>query len=240
MGFPNRRFSSLLTFVVASACLTLVSCSSHGVIHVKSTVRIFGQTPEPAGTKVAMMERSGEQDLKSSHYREYALRALESAGFVRASPDDATLLVTLAYGRGEERQRAFSSRTPIFGQTGVSATHTTGRLTPSGYGSGYRYSGTTSFTPTFGVTGWSTSVHQMSSYDRWIVLEGYRRGARKPHWRMEVDSSGPTGDLHLIIPYLLIGGAEKLHSPPGSTQKADIYAHKVKKLMAGGGPELGY
>lgn len=237
MGLIPRHLAALLTLVAALACLTLVSCSSHGIIHVKSTVRIFGQPPEPAGTKVAVMGRP--DDLKSAHYREYAMRAFESAGFVRASPKDASLLVTLEYGMGGERQHSVNIRTPNFGQTGVSAAHTTGSLTRIG-SSSYNFNGTTSFTPTYGITGWSTSVYNMASYDRWIVLEGYKHGARNPHWRMEVDSNGPTGDLHLVIPYLLLGGAEKIHSPPGSTQKADIYANKVKKLMADRGPALGY
>ncbi|MGD9579323.1 MAG: tetratricopeptide repeat protein, partial [Syntrophorhabdus sp.] len=60
---------------------------------------------------------------------------------------------------------------PIFGQTGVSSSFTTGTF--NSYGPMTTYSGTTTYTPQYGITGYAPVSSKIVKYPKYIVLSAY-------------------------------------------------------------------
>jgi len=152
-------------------------------------------------------------DLQFKEYASYVNRALMKQGFVHAeSYDKATVAIFLAYGIGKPQEHQYTYSIPTWGQTGVSSSYTTGTI--SSYGGYGAYSGTTTYSPTYGITGSTTHVGTVTTYLRFLVLNAidlkeYKKSNKQIQlWKTTVTSNGTTGDLRRVFP-ILVAASER-------------------------------
>lgn len=90
-------------------------------------------------------------DLQFVEFTSYIQKILSEKGLEKAiSLDSAEIAIFLQYGIGNPQTHQYSYAIPMWGQTGVSSSSTSGTLTT--YGRAGTYSGTTTYTPTYGIT----------------------------------------------------------------------------------------
>lgn len=147
-------------------------------------------------------------DLQFQEYASYITRALLKRGFTQAeSIDSAEVAIFLAYGIGEPQEHQYSYSRPIFGQTGVSSSYTTGSATT--YGGLTNYSGITSYTPTYGITGIANHTDTYVTYYRYLILDAINadefRTSNKlnQEWKTTITSTGSSSDLRKIFPLMV-------------------------------------
>nr|QQZ48920.1 hypothetical protein JKL49_16680 [Phenylobacterium glaciei] len=144
-------------------------------------------------------------DLQFAEASEEVQRALVKAGLqVATSAERPDVGVFVDYGIGSPRTETSVVSLPIWGQTGVASSTTTGYLSPTG-----AISAVTTNTPSYGVVGADSVPVSTTVYDRYVMLSGFdlNRYAKskevKRFWQIKITSSGSSGDLRLIIPYML-------------------------------------
>jgi hypothetical protein len=164
-------------------------------------------------------------DLQFQEYATYIHRALASRGLVHARRfEDADIAIFLAYGIGDPKTHYYTYSLPVWGQTGYSGSTTSGTLsTFGGYGT---YSGTTTYAPTYGVTGYSSHLGSATTYFRFILLDAYDQAAYSRDkkliqvWRSTITSTGSSGDLRRVFP-VMVGGSAK-HLATNTGQKIEV------------------
>jgi hypothetical protein len=114
--------------------------------------------------------------------------------------EPADLVAFFGYGIDQGRDELYSYAIPQFGQTGVQSSQTFG--TVQSHGSGATYSGTTTYTPSYGITGWTPQTGTRRLYTRAIVLHVYdisRGGEPRKLYESTVTSQGSSGTLGKVI-----------------------------------------
>lgn len=133
--------------------------------------------------------------------------SLAARGYKRVElAAEPQILVLADYSISDPIPVASSYTIPIWGQTGVSASSTYGTF----YGNSY--SAQTTYTPTYGVTGYNTGTRTDLVYVRSLVVRGidfrsFLAGNSKEIWKTQVLSRGPSPYLHEVLPYLLQAGS---------------------------------
>ncbi len=170
-------------------------------------------------------------DLQFKEYASYVNRVLLQHGFALAENfENANVAIFLGYGIGEPQERQYSYSIPTWGETGVSSSSTTGTVSSSygGYGS---YSGTTTYTPTYGVTGATTHTGSYTTYFRFMFLdavdlEEYKKSKKEIQlWKTTVTSTGYSSDLRRVFPVLV--AASKKHIATNTGKKITIELFEV-------------
>ncbi|MBI3903345.1 MAG: BON domain-containing protein [Nitrosomonadales bacterium] len=149
-------------------------------------------------------------DLQFQEYAGYIRRGLISSSFRESQKlEDADIVIFVSYGIGDPQLHTSTYSLPVWGQTGYSGSMTTG--TVNSYGGNLSYNSYTTYTPTYGITGYSTHIQQVTTYFRYLVLDAYDIDAYKRDkkfsqvWRSTTTSTGSTGDLRYVMPALVIG-----------------------------------
>ncbi len=94
-----------------------------------------------------------QTSLEFIEFASYVERVLRAKGMQRVSEfGSADVAVFLSYGIGDPETSEYSYSLPVWGQTGVASSHTSGSVNT--YGNSATYSGTTTYTPSYGVTGY--------------------------------------------------------------------------------------
>jgi hypothetical protein len=175
------------------------------------------------------------EDLQFKEFANYIHRALIAKGFVPAdNAESAEIAVFLAYGIGDPKEHQYSYSMPVWGQTGVSSSTTSGTL--STYGNYGSYSGTTTYTPTYGVTGYTSHVGSYITYFRFMSLDAYDLGIYRKQkkasqaWRTTVTSTGSSGDLRRVLPILVAGSKEYVGSNTGQKVQVILYEDDAEVL----------
>lgn len=147
-------------------------------------------------------------DLQFSEYAAYVERALSARGFTKAERiEEANVLIFLAYGIGDPQENVYTYAVPVWGQTGTSSSNTHG--TVNSFGNSASYSSTTTYTPTYGITGFMPMVGSNITYFRFLVLDAINYDEYKqsqkivPLWQTIVTSTGSSGDLRSVLPVLV-------------------------------------
>lgn len=168
------------------------------------------------------------EDLQFKEYAAYVSRALIKQGFVPAeSFEKANVAIFLVYGIGDPREHQYSYSIPTWGQTGVSSSYTTG--TVSSYGGYGSYSGTTTYTPTYGVTGSTTHTGSYTTYFRFMVLDAvdldeYKKSKKEVQlWKTTVTSGGSSGDLRRVFPILVAASQQYVGKNTGQKVEVNLY-----------------
>ncbi|MCX5824157.1 MAG: DUF4136 domain-containing protein [Deltaproteobacteria bacterium] len=184
--------------------LLLVLAGCGGMI--KSNVVTFHDLPGSVrGVSYMVLTPPDKKDsLEYKTYENLLRIELKTQGFVETSFDQAELLVLIWYGIDSGQQENYSI--PIFGQTGVSSSTTYGSLRSSGGGYG-TYSGTTTYTPTYGIVGAVpasrtifTRFVQLGIIDKTTFIQ---QGSVKKLYEGRVTSQGKSGELSEILPVMI-------------------------------------
>ncbi|WP_150430762.1 hypothetical protein [Dechloromonas sp. CZR5] len=215
----KRLFACLLLLL----CAVLSGCATNNVTPpLHFAVLVDSIAAENRGVPKTYVIGSGDNKISSGdlHFREYAEqveKALAVNGYVKAaSPDDAAILIALVYGISDPKDTTSSYAMPVFGQTGVAASNTYGRI-----GAGGTFSATTTNTPSFGVTGYVPITENQTTYTRYFVATAFDINASKASgkdtqlWKTTVTSSGSSGDLRYVFPYMVYATQPYLGSNTG-------------------------
>jgi hypothetical protein len=167
--------------------------------------------------------------LQHKEYSEYIEYALEKKGYeVMDKVSEAEVVVFLQYGISEPHESLYSYSTPVWGQTGVSSSYSTGTI--HSFGSGMAsYSGTTTYTPEYGITGYQTHVGTRITYTRFMVLdaydlEEYRKTLKEVHlWKITAISTGSSGDLRRVFPVMVTACTEYIGENTGKQVEIGLY-----------------
>lgn len=208
-SFPERCMikSCLLLLLIMS----LAGCASYNV----SVDSISGRESGTGGTYylVSGLKDVDSSDLQFQEYAGYIDCAMAESGFARSKDSNyADIAVFLSYGIGDPKESVGSYAIPIYGQTGVSSAYTTGSV--NSYGQNAYYSGTTSFTPEYGIKGFATGVRSYTTYYRYFLLDAFdlksyrERNNKIQLWSTKATSSGSSGDLRTVFP-VMVGAAKK-------------------------------
>jgi len=161
-----------------------------------------------------------QDDLEFKEYASYVDRALASRGFIKASViDEADTVILLSYGISDAKQITLNSTAPVWGQTGVSSSTTTGSINLyKGHGT---YSENTKYQPSYGITGYSNRSTSLIYYSKYLLIDAYdyvtTKKEQKPVqlWKTTVTSNGTAADLRRVLPLLVVASQNYLGSNSG-------------------------
>jgi hypothetical protein len=161
-------------------------------------------------------------DLQFQEFAAYTIRALQSKGMlIVTNMNEADVEVFLYYAIGDPVEHQFSRSVPIFGKTVYSGSQTFGTVQSLGSSGAATYSGTTTYTPAYGIVG---SAQQSGTYvtcTRYVALDAYDlhayRDAQKEKqiWKTDIFSTGSSSDLRLVFPIMMAAAAEYIGSNTG-------------------------
>lgn len=202
-----------IAFIVLIASLA-TACST-----VRSHISVFHELDAGvAGTTYALVPfKEQEGSLEYKTYEQAVKQELNAKGFRETPLEQAKVIVFISYGIDTGKQVVTSY--PIYGQTGVSSSHTYG--TVQSYGNYGTYSGTTTYTPTYGVVG--TGVGSRTEYTRFLKLDMLDNAAAKEQkikklYEAKVISSGRSGQLSAVLPTMIKALFEEFPGKSGSTR----------------------
>jgi hypothetical protein len=160
--------------LVACCCLWLVSCASPQV--VQSTIETHHRlSPADRGKRVIILPADERKagSLEFVEYTKSVADGLRRQGFeVVPESEPAELVAFFDYGIDQGRNEVYSYAVPQFGQTGIQSSQTFGTVQSFGYGGG-TYSGTTTYTPSYGITGWTPQIGTRQVFTRAAILHVY-------------------------------------------------------------------
>lgn len=177
---------------------------------------------------IPVMQGVTKDDLQYQEYASYVKKALEDKGFIEASSEDeANLAILVSYGISDPKEIQVTRHIPIWGQTGVSSSSTTGNVNV--HGNSANYSSTTTNTPTYGITGSVPVNSTQVLYTRYLLLTAYdyvvfkNTKQERQVWKSFAVSTGPSGDLRRVFPYLVIASRPYLAQNTGQQITVEIY-----------------
>jgi len=178
-----------------------------------------------------------KDDLQFKEYSSYVKKVLSKKGFTFVdNPKVAEQAIFLSYGISAPSKTNSTISMPIYGQTGVSSSYTNGTLNT--YGNRTTYSGNTTYIPKYGVTGYNNIPISKINYTRYITLnaidikEFIKTEKYINLWKTKIISTGSTGDLRKIFPYLVIAGEKYIGTNTGEQIKVVVYEtdSRVKEI----------
>jgi len=163
---------------------------------VKSEISVFHELPlslrSMSYTIIPFKEQEGSLEYKA--YEQSIKQELNAKGFRETSLENTDVVIFFSYGIDTGKEVVLSY--PIIGQTGVSSSSTYGTI--QSYGRYGTYSGTTTYTPTYGVVG--TGVASNTQYARFLKVDILNRTALSENkmakiYEAKVISRGSSGQL---------------------------------------------
>ena len=188
------------------------------------------------------IEGVGKEDLQFIEFAKYINRALLENGFKAVDENErAEIVIFLSYGIGDPKSKSYSYSLPTYGQTGVSSSYTTGSV--SSYGGYGTYSGTTTYTPSYGITGYTSHSDNYTHYFRFFTLEAidlkdYMEEKKMTQvWKTKVTSSGSSSDLRRVFPIMVAASKEYIGTNTGKQVEVSLYETdpvviEVKEFLA--------
>jgi len=209
--------------LVAVVSIFLTSCKGM----VQGTVTRFhslSDTYSNATVTILPANEAVADSLEFRTYKDKVARHLIAEGFrviSEHSDSPAQLIALLNYGIDDGTTTTQSYPVPVWGQTGVSSSTTTGVVNTYGnYGS---YSATTYYQPTYGVTGYTTGSTTTTRYKRVIHLDLFDTTLDKSNpekiYESTVTSSGSCHIISEVIDEMFVMLFKDFRSPSGSSDK---------------------
>ncbi len=239
------RLKSILMASLFAGVALLSGCASMQPTRFVSSVDSLAQADAAAKKRYVLLPGGkGVEpgDLQFQEFAAYVEKVLAEKGFVKAGTfQDADVAIFLAYAIGDPQTYQYTYSIPTWGQTGVSSANTYG--TVSAYGGMATYSGTTTYTPTYGITGATTHIGTNTMYTRFLFLDAYdvptyvKEKRMAQVWRTSVVSAGSSGDLRLVVPYMVTAMKPYLGKNTGQKVKVEVPANDTAvQVLRGGTP----
>jgi outer membrane murein-binding lipoprotein Lpp len=237
-----RTRQAFITLSIVAAFL-LSGCASR---QLQFHVNVDSISSEVATLKKSYVLLPGNkdttvEDLQFKEFMTYVHRALTANGFVQANNlEKADIVIFLVYGIGNPQEHLYSYSLPAWGQTGVSSSTTSGTINM--YGNFGTYSGTTTYAPKYGITGYTSHVASYTTYFRYMLLDAYdldiyrRKKKLSQIWRTTVTSTGSSDDLRRVFPVLVAGSAEFLGANTGQNVRVILREEDPEVLEIKGVP----
>ena len=211
--------------IILSLTVMLIGCGPSFNVKVDSI-----STGDHSKVKYVLLSGSDDVNLNDLQFQEYATyikRAMNERGYVLDSSfENADVAVFLSYGIGDPKDYQSTFAMPTYGQTGVSSSTTYGTVNTYGnYGS---YSGTTTYTPSYGVTGYIPITTNRTSYFRFLKLDAvdieiYKKTKEtKKLWTTTVTSRGSSSDLRRVFPILVAAAKDHIGKNTGKQLKITL------------------
>jgi hypothetical protein len=194
-----------ILLIVAAALLTTACATSFN-----TTVNSYAAEGLRPGQAHFILPSDAAQgaDLQFAEVKAALGRSLTQAGLrLTDAEEEAEVAVFVEYGIGDPRTETTVVQMPVWGQTGVASSTTTG--TARTFGSTTTVNATTNYTPSYGVVGYNNMPVTNTVFDRFLMVEAYDIAAHRADgklvslWKVTVQSSGSSGDLRYVIPYML-------------------------------------
>ena len=203
-------------------CIFLTSC-----MHVKSQVTVFHQFPDGySGKSYAIVpDKSQVGSLEFNSYAQVLRQQMNTNGFREVPIETADLAVFVFYTIDNGHQ--VISSTPIMGQTGVTASSTSGNVQV--FGNSASYSENTTYTPTYGEVG--TEIKSRTEYTRMLEIDMVDRtllsqGKIKKLYEGKATSNGRTGTLNEVLPTMIEEVFDRFPGKNGRTRTVDKTVHR--------------
>lgn len=197
----------------------LTSALSGCAMFLRSQIAVFHELPDGfTGTTYAMIPfKEQEGSLEHKSYEQTIRQELNAKGFRETPLEHAEVVVFLSYGIDTGKEVVSSY--PIIGQTGVSSSYTSG--TVQSYGGYGTYSGTTTYTPKYGVVG--TGVTSRTEYTRFLRVDlldkkTLAEGKVKKVYEGKVASRGSSGQLAAVLSTMVKALFEEFPGKSGRTR----------------------
>lgn len=191
-----------------------------GCMMVKSHVSVFHVLPEsPMHTEYAFSPFEDQRgSLEYESYKGLIRNELLKYQYVEVPLSKATVLVFFQYGIDGGKTINYSI--PTYGQTGVKSSYTTGSY--SSYGNYGTYSGTTTYTPTYGITGSKTASR--TEYSRHVTIEildktSLENKKIKKLYTATANSEGKSSQIAAVMPAIIEAIFKKFPGKSGSTRR---------------------
>jgi hypothetical protein len=124
-------------------------------------------------------------------------------------PSIANVVIFINYGISDPVSYEKLVTKPVWGQTGVASTTSTGTINVNPYSNNITYSQNTTSNPTYGITGYRSYTRTEMVYYRFLRLEAFDfdhyklYNEQKMIWQTDVISAGWSDDLRKIFPVLV-------------------------------------
>ena len=213
--------------IVLFLSMFIIGCGSRFEVHIDSI-----STPDSSKMRNYVLlpgnDNTSPNDLQFIEFAKYVKHVLSCRGYVEATDsNEADLIIFLAYCIGDPQEHSFTYNVPVWGQTGVSSSYTQGTLLT--YGNFATYSGTTTYTPTYGITGYTTHTDRYVTHFRFMMLDAYdlkkfRESQNMVQsWKTTVASTGSSGDLRRVFPILAAASKDYIASDTGRKVDRTLY-----------------
>jgi hypothetical protein len=189
-------------------------------------------------------ENCSHTDLQFMEFANYTDNALQDLGFTKASSqENAELAIMLFYGISDPHFYQYTYSVPVWGQTGIESSSSSGIINTCGNST--IYSGSTSYKPSYGVVGSTTHLGTGVLFTRHLTLIGVDLEKYKESndiveiWSTKATSVGPLGDLRKIFPILLAASKHHIASSTGEKVSYELKEDdkRVKEVKRIGLPD---
>lgn len=154
--------------------------------------------------------------------------ALGRRGFeIVADISEADQIVFLLYGITDPQRRTVAI--PQFGPTSIQSASTIGRATVQS--NQIIGSSTTTYNYEYGITGYVPV--ERTTYTRMVLLSSYdwqhfaTTEQLKPIWRVAIESTGRSGDLRLVFPYMIAAAESHIGANTQRTITVQIHEYST-------------
>ena len=211
----------MMKFLMLLALCTPMALLSGCTGFIKSDVAVFHQLPEtPSTTTYSFYPLEGQaHSLEYKSYQNLIRQKLQEYKFVEVPMEDKPEAI-ISFNYGVDSGRESLSSVPIYGQTGVSSSTSYGTVnSQGGFGT---YSGTTTYTPTYGVVGSSTVSSTKYGRTLWlsiVELKSVGTGNLNVLYEARVNSSGSSSQLPKVMPAMIEAIFKDFPGKSGETRR---------------------
>jgi hypothetical protein len=174
-------------------------------------------------------------DLQFLEFYGYVSKILTDRGYrIVDTIEAANIIVFFNYGISDPNTQEYTRSIPIWGQTGISSSRTTGNVYISPYSNNIQYKQNTYNTPSYGVTGYRTVQGSYTTYRRYLNLVAYdfdfylKNNKEKRVWQTVITSIGSSSDLRKVLPYMLVGAKQYIGHSSGEKKALSIYENNIE------------
>jgi len=210
----------MIKTIIKISIISLIILGFSGCSRVVSDVSIFHTLPKKEQNQKTMYlfekYKGQENNLEYDTYQQKMKKYLAKSNFIENK--QSNIIIKFHYGIDNGSEKIGSM--PIIGQTGVSSSRTSGTVTS--YGGGYgSYSGSTTYTPSYGVVG--SSSYSYSSYKRFVTLHMFNKSTKKLIYEAKVLSSGSSSQINMVINEMLEALFQNFPGKNGSSKTITIH-----------------
>lgn len=216
--------------VVAGCVIVLISGCASPTPSYNVGINSIDRGVSTEGMSYLLLPSEGVAEANELQYIEfsnYVRMALSERGFVEEDdPNKADLAIYITYGIGDPATSNYTVAIPVFGQTGISSSHTTGSV--SRFGNSATYRQTTTNIPSYGLTGFHNVERSSTQFTRHVFLTAYDFSNFRETdefvvlWDTRIVSIGSSGDLRQVFPVMIAAAMDQIGTNTGKILTVSI------------------